>query len=60
MPRKKKLDPNNRSDLRNYTEVLKEDFWIIYKKLGNPNGDLKIVDSGVVPRYLIFTSYFKK
>ena len=56
MPRKK-LDPDDINDLRNFTLIDKTSFWKIYKNKGNNDEYLKIVDTGESPKYYIFKKF---
>lgn len=65
MPRKKKVpkpaieivDPTDRKNLKNYTEVDGKSFWKIYKQFKNKDEYLKVIDTGVVPMHLVWTEY---
>ncbi len=41
--------------LESYTEIEEEHFDPIFKEFGNNDGKLKIVDTGVMPRYFILS-----
>ena len=56
--RKKKIDPNDMNDIRNYTEIDEYYFDELYAEYGNKNGMLKMADHDVgPPKYYVFTEF---